>query len=155
VVLSAPACSHCEEDHLRNLAAFAALFMALTACGVPALAADPCSLGEAAIDKAGGYGNAVTAAVKSAPNCRRAYRTLFACQLGSSGDNALSDIVRSKCEPLFLRKASPATGKAYRAALARCNKIAENNEGTMYQGLAAVCRAEAARNFALKYSGKR
>jgi hypothetical protein len=63
--------------------------------------------------------------------------------------------VGSKCEPLFLRKAGPAAKKAYRQARRHCDSIAENNEGTMYQGFAAVCRAGAARDFARRFSGKR
>jgi hypothetical protein len=140
---------------MRKTAAFAVLFIAVTAFGAPVMAVEKCSVGDAAAEKAGGYANAVEAAVKDASNCERAYKTLAACQLGSSADNALADIVQSKCEPLFMGKASPATKKAYKKAQDRCNKIAEKNEGTMYQGFAAVCQAGAARDFARKYSGKR
>ena len=114
-----------------------------------------CPVDDAAAEKAGGYATAVEAALKAATDCQRAYQTLAACQLGSSRDNALADIVRSKCEPLFMGKASAATKRAYKKALARCDRIAEKNEGTMYQSFAAICQARAARDFASRYSGRR
>src|SRR5258708_28971220 len=98
---------------MRAVTAFAVLSIAAAGFAAPAMAIEECTVGEAAVEKAGGYGNAVAAIVKHASNCERAYQTLFACQLGSSGDNALATIVQSKCEPLFADKASPATGKAY------------------------------------------
>jgi hypothetical protein len=142
------------EKDIRKIATFAVLFIAVTAFSAPVMAVKKCSVGAAAVEKAGGYANAVKAAVKDASSCKRAYKTFAACQLGSSADNALADIVQSKCEPLFMGKASSSTKKAYKKAQDRCNKIAEKNEGTMYQGLAAVCQAGAARDFAHKYSGK-
>jgi hypothetical protein len=117
-----------------------------------AIAAEPCAVDDKAVEQAGGYGNAVEAAVRAATTCEGSYRTFAACQLGSSGDNALAEIVLGKCEPLFMRKVGPAAKAAYKKALVRCDRIAERNEGTMYQGLAAVCRAGAARDFARKYS---
>jgi hypothetical protein len=107
---------------MRKIAAFAVLFIAVTAFGAPVMAVEKCSVGDAAAEKAGGYANAVEAAVKDASNCERAYKTLATCQLGSSADNALADIVQSKCEPLFMGKASPATKKAYKKAQDRCTR---------------------------------
>lgn len=72
--------------------------------------------------------------------------------MGSSGDNALAAIVQSKCDPLFMGKADPGAKNGYKKAQASCDRIAEKNEGTMYQGLAAVCRAKASRDLARKYS---
>jgi hypothetical protein len=89
--------------------------------------------------------------VNAAPDCERAFEVLDACQLGSSGDVALSDIVRGKCEPLFVGKAGPGVLKAYKKKQAGCARIAKK-EGTMYLGLAAVCEARAARNFARRYA---
>ena len=132
--------------------AVAAFLIASTTAASPALAADQCPINDAAIAQAGGYANAVEAIVKSAPDCERAYKTLEICQLGSSGDNALSDIVRDKCEPLFLGKASRGVKAAYKKKLTGCERIAKQNEGTMYLGLAAVCQARAARDFARKYA---
>ena len=117
-----------------------------------AVAAEQCPITDAAIAQAGGYANAVEAVVKSAPDCERAFKTLEICQLGSSGDVALAEIVRGKCEPLFLGKASRGVKAAYKKKRIGCAKIARKHEGTMYLGLAAVCQARAARNFARKYS---
>ncbi len=140
---------------MREIVAFAALFIAAAAFSTPMMAVEKCPVGDAGVEKAGGYVNAVEAAVKDAANCERAYRILEACQLGSSGDNALADIVRSKCEPLFMDQAGHAIKKAYKKAQDRCDMIAKKNQGTMYQGLAAVCQAGVARDFGHKYSGKR
>jgi Flp pilus assembly protein TadD len=134
----------------RSLAAVALL----VAVSAPAYAAEQCPIDDAAAAKAGGFPNAVTSAMKNEFSCEGAYRMLELCQLGSSGDNALSDIVLSKCEPRFLPKATAATKAAYEKARAKCSKIAEKNEGTMYQGQAAVCMARAGRDFARKYGTK-
>ena len=127
----------------------AVLAILLVALAGPAIAED-CPISEAAIDKAGGFANSVSVALKAAPSCAAAFKIFAACQLGSSGDNALGDIVQSKCEPLFMDKASAGTKRAYKKALHRCDEIALKNSGTMYQGLAAVCRAEQSRNFTVK-----
>jgi hypothetical protein len=120
----------------------------------PAAAIEKCSVtGADAMKVEGSYGQAVEAAVRRAPNCERAYKVLEACSLGSSWDNRLDDIVQSKCAPLFMNKADAATKKAFKKAKGRCDKIAERNSGTMYQSLAAVCRARAARDFARRRSG--
>ncbi|KZD24269.1 hypothetical protein [Tardiphaga robiniae] len=135
----------------RHSLAAVALLVAFSAS---ASAAEQCPVSEAAITKAGGLSQAVTAAMKTEFSCEGAYRLLELCQLGSSGDNALSDIVLSKCEPRFLPKAVAATKAAYEKARAKCNKIAEKNEGSMYQGQAAVCIARSGRDFARKYGTK-
>lgn len=134
----------------HSLTAIALLF----ASSASAFAANECPVSEAAITKAGGFPQAVTAAMKTEFSCEGAYRILELCQLGSAGDNALSDIVLSKCEPRFLPKALAATKAAYEKARAKCNKIAEKNEGSMYQGQAAVCIARSGRDFARKYGTK-
>jgi hypothetical protein len=139
---------------MRSIAAFAVSLFAVIAFGSRTFAVDECQIGEGAVETAGGYANAVGAAVKAAPDCEKAYKTLAACALNSSADNALSDIVQSKCEPLFMGKASRLVKMNYKKALDRCNSIAENNEGSMHQGFAAVCRAGASRDYARKYSGK-
>jgi len=128
----------------------AVLIVALVITASPALAAEQCPITDAAIAQAGGFANAVEAAVSAAPECERAFKVLDACQLGSSGDVALAGIVRGKCEPLFVGKAGPGALKAYKKKQAGCARIAQK-EGTMYLGLAAVCEARAARNFARKY----
>lgn len=123
--------------------------------GVPAIAFEKCPVDDAQTEKSGSYVEAVEAAVRNAPSCDRAFRTLDGCQLGSSADNPLSDEVMSKCEADFMDKIDGAKKKAYKKALDRCNKIAEKNVGTMYQSFAAVCQAGVSRDFARKYSGRR
>ncbi|WP_249225241.1 hypothetical protein [Tardiphaga alba] len=117
---------------------------------MPAFAAPKCPIDDDAAAKAGGFVNAVTAAVKTEFSCEGAFRVLEACQFGSTTDNALADMVLTKCEPRFLPKALPATKAAYEKARAKCSKIAAK-DGTMYQGQAAVCMARTARDFARKY----
>ena len=119
--------------------------------GSSALAIEQCPVSDAESEKAGGYVEAVIAAVRSARNCKRAVKTLEACQFGDSKTNRLLEIVETKCEPLFMTKASTAVKTAYKQAQERCDMIAEKNSGTMYQSLAAVCRAEKAHDFARKY----
>lgn len=130
----------------------ALLLLVVLIAASPTLAAEQCPINDAAIMQAGSYVAAVEAIVKSAPDCERAFKALDACQLGSSGDNALSEIVRGKCEPLFIHKAGPGALKAYKRKQAGCAQIAKKNEGTMYLGLAAVCQAKASRDFARKFA---
>jgi hypothetical protein len=129
-----------------------ALF-AVFAFTAPAFAAEKCPLSDEVIAKAGGFANAVTDAVKTEFSCEGAFRVLDLCQLGSTADSALSDMVLHKCEPRFLPKAQPGTRAAYDKARAKCSKIA-SKDGTMYQGQAAVCMARTARDFARKYGTK-
>ncbi|CAN5462965.1 hypothetical protein BH11PSE4_BH11PSE4_41270 [soil metagenome] len=136
----------------RNVVVVAALLIATTAFNTSAVAADKCPVGEAG---ASNFQTAVTTAVKTAWSCSGAYQTLEACQLGSTADNALSDIVLAKCEPVFLPKATPAIKSAYQKAKDKCSQIAAKKEGSMYQGQAAVCMARAGRDFARKYAVKR
>jgi hypothetical protein len=120
-------------------------------CG--AVFAEPvCPVGDAEAEKAGGYSHAVEAAVRDAPDCEQAFAMLEACQLGSTADNPLSDLVRAKCELLFLDKANATTKKAYRKAQDACEKIAKTDLGTLYQSFGAVCLAKASRDFAHKSS---
>lgn len=123
------------------------------ALAAPAFAAEKCPISDEAAAKAGGFAQAVTAAVKSEFSCEGAFRILDLCQLGSTADNALSEMVLAKCEPRFLPKALPATKAAYEKARAKCSKIAAK-DGTMYQGQAAVCVARTGRDFARKYGTK-
>jgi hypothetical protein len=129
---------------------FALVVSVALAFATPVLAAEKCPISDEAATKAGGFANAVTAAVKAEFSCEGAFRVLDLCQLGSTADNALSDMVLAKCEPRFLPKALPATKAAYEKARAKCSKIAAK-DGTMYQGQAAVCVARTGRDFARKY----
>jgi hypothetical protein len=121
--------------------------------GGPAAAAPKCPIDDDAAAKAGGFANAVAAAVKTEFSCEGAYRVLELCQLGSSADNALADMVLAKCEPRFLPKAQATTKAAYDKARGACRKIAAK-DGTLYQGQAAVCAARTSRDFARKYGTK-
>ena len=118
-----------------------------------ASAAPKCPIDDDAAAKAGGFANAVTAAVKAEFSCEGAFRVLDLCQLGSTADNALSDMVLAKCEPRFLPKAKSDTKAAYEKARVKCSKIAAK-DGTMYQGQAAVCLARTARDFTRKHGTK-
>jgi hypothetical protein len=129
-------------------------FVGSVSLGVPAIAFEKCPVDDAQTEKSGSYVEAVVAAVRNAPSCDQAFRTLEGCLLGSTADNPLSDEVMSKCEADFMDKIDAAKKQAYKKALDRCNKIAEKNAGTMYQSFAAVCQAGVSRDFARKYSGR-
>ena len=119
---------------VRTLVLAAAL-----ACSGAAFCETSCPVGDDKAARAGGYLAGVEKAIAAAPDCPTAFRRLELCQLGSSGDNALSDVARGKCEPLFLPTARPSIRKRYAAALKRCDRIAEGNSGSMCQYFAAVC----------------
>jgi len=139
----------------NRIGALAALALALSLASPGADAAPKCSVGDAEAEKAGGIAAAVEAALRAAPDCDRAYATLAECQLGSSGDNALADIVVEKCEADFKPSAGAALLKSYQKAQRRCEKLAHDNSGSLYQSFAAVCLARAARDFSHKRSGTR
>ena len=124
---------------------------ALATTGAALAAAPACPVSDADSARVGTYVAAVGEAIDKAPNCQRAFRILELCQLGSSGDNALSDAARRKCEPLFHDRLDAAGKNAWRKAVARCDKLAENNPGSLYQSFAALCLARAARDFAGKF----
>ena len=136
---------------MRKRVAVSALFAAII-FGAPAMAAEKCAVGDAG---ASGFADAVTAAVKTAWSCSGAYQILESCQLGSAADNALSEMVLSKCEPMFVPKATPVIKSDYQKARDKCSQIAAKKEGSMVQGQAAVCMARAGRDFARKYAVKR
>ena len=121
--------------------------------GASAFAVEQCPVSDADTDKAGSYFEAVKTAVRNAPNCERAFKITEACQFGDSKTNRLLEIVESKCEPLFMKKADAKTKTAYEKAQERCDEIPKKNPGPMYQSFAAVCRAEKARDFARRYGG--
>lgn len=75
----------------------------------------------------------------AAPTCNQSVRLLKACAFGATSDVQLAQKVINKCETRFGRRISKQRYRAYRAAQARCDA-----QGTMYQSLAAICRAEAA-----------
>ncbi|WP_374547838.1 hypothetical protein [Rhodoblastus sp.] len=130
---------------VRTFVLAATLFAA-----APVFAEDACPIGDEDASKAGGYVAAVQKAVAAAPDCPASFHLFETCQLGSTQDIALSNIVRDKCEPLFLPNIKPATKKAYAEALKHCDEVAENQSGSMYQSFAAMCEAKASRDFAAK-----
>lgn len=89
-------------------------------------------------------GDAVEKAVLAAPTCNQSVRLLKACAFGATSDVQLAQKVVNKCEARFSRRISKQRYRAYRAAQARCNARYGKMQGTMYQSLAAICRAEAA-----------
>ncbi len=133
------------------------LFILVAAAILPgaAWAADPCNVSQAEITNAGSYASAIKNSIGAIADCDGAYRRFEACSLGTSGDNAISDIVRAKCEKRFLPTADAATKKAYKDKLYHCDDVARKNSGTMYLSLAALCRAKTARDFARKSEGVR
>jgi hypothetical protein len=134
----------------------ASTLVLLLACALSGkvIAAETCPVTDKDIENASSYMDAVVLRVQEAGDCNLAFRLARACQFGTSGDNQLDDIVRSKCEPLFLPRASLAIRAAYKKALRKCDRIAERNEGTMFMSFAAVCRAGKARDFAQR-AGRR
>lgn len=121
-------------------------------CGA-AFAIEQCPVNDSNLT--GSYFEAVKSAVQNAPNCQRAFRIAEGCQFGDSKTNQLLEIVESKCEPLFMTRTGSATEKAYKKAQARCDSIAKQNPGTMYQSFAAVCRAGATADLARKYGPRK
>jgi hypothetical protein len=146
-VLSTPEAKRSRRHASGKLKAFAMCQIMVFIFAGAALAIENCPVGEKETETEGSYFDAVLAAVKKAPNCRRAYLLTQSCNFGDSKTNRLLEIVQAKCEPLFLPHASQKTIAAYRKAQARCNRIAEKTPGTMYQAFAAVCQAETASEF--------
>jgi hypothetical protein len=137
-------------------AALRTLVLAATLIGAaaPGFALEGCPVGDEDAGVAGGYVAAVQKAVSGAPDCPASFHVFETCQLGSTQDIALSNIVRDKCEPLFLPDIKPAVKKAYAEALKHCDEVAESQTGSMYQSFAALCQAKASRDFAAKVKHK-
>lgn len=87
---------------------------------------------------------AIEKATLAAPTCTASVRVLKACAFGTTADVQLAQKVINKCEARFSRRISKQRYRAYRAALARCTARYGRMQGSMYQSLAAICRAEAA-----------
>jgi len=91
-------------------------------------------------------GNLLTAA----PSCDASMKLLLACQLGSSGDVALAEIVIKKCEAMFLSTLSKTARRAYDRKVGACGRELANESGTLYQSIRAICAAEAAHTYAAR-----
>jgi hypothetical protein len=86
--------------------------------------------------------------ITDAPSCDAAMQLLLACQLGSSADVTLSQIVTDKCEPDFLPSLSAGARRAYENKAGACGKRFAGQSGTMFQSIRAICAAEVAHTYA-------
>jgi hypothetical protein len=83
-----------------------------------------------------------------APSCDASMQLLMACQLGSSGDVGLSDIVIKKCEGDFLESLNDSARRGYERKVGDCGSEFANESGTLYQSIRAICAAEVAHTYA-------
>lgn len=138
---------------MRPVVTRAILLAALALCSLPAGAAEQCTI-SGGDRTAAGFADAVASAMKTAWSCGGAYQILEACQSRSPADDALSQIVLSKCEPMFTAKATPAVKTAYQSARDKCNQAATKKKDAKTQEQMSVCFARASRDFARKYGAK-
>jgi hypothetical protein len=95
--------------------------------------------------------DAQTAAISRASSCKEAYATMSSCASGASGDVALGEAVRQKCEPLFLGRLSAAQRRAYTREQRACSEKYARQSGTMYLSMAAFCQAASTVRRAARY----
>ena len=88
--------------------------------------------------------------VTDAPSCDASMQLLMACQLGSSGDVALSLIVIKKCEGDFLASLSDRARRGYERKVVACGDKFANESGTLFQSIRAICAAEMAHAYAIR-----
>ncbi len=88
--------------------------------------------------------------VTEAPSCDASMQLLMACQLGSSGDVALSLIVIKKCEVDFLASLSNRAHRGYERKVGACGDKSANENGTLFQSIRAICAAEVAYSYAIR-----
>jgi hypothetical protein len=86
--------------------------------------------------------------IADALTCDASMQLLVACQLGSSGDVALSQIVIEKCESDFLTSLSKSARATYDRKAGACGNRFAGQSGTMYQSIRAICAAEVAHIYA-------
>ena len=86
--------------------------------------------------------------VTDAPSCDASMQLLMACQLGSSGDVAVSLIVIKKCEADFLASLSERARRGYERKVGACGDKFANDSGTLFQSMRAICAAEVAHSYA-------
>ena len=87
-----------------------------------------------------------------ADSCDASMQLLMACQLGSSGDVGLSQIVIKKCEADFLPSLNAKARRGYERKVGACGDEFANESGTMYQSIRAICAAEVAHSYAGRIS---
>jgi hypothetical protein len=86
--------------------------------------------------------------VADASSCDASMRLLLACQLGSSGDVAPAMIVIKKCEDDFLPSLSKRARQTYERKAGACGGEFDNESGTLFQSIRAICAAEVAQTYA-------
>jgi hypothetical protein len=89
----------------------------------------------------------VTAAMKTAPSCKRAMQIASACSGGATGDVGLTDAVEERCEADFLARLKAPQKRAYQREKDACDRKYSREEGTMYISFAAFCRASVAQRY--------
>jgi hypothetical protein len=87
--------------------------------------------------------------VTDAPSCDAGMQLLLACQLGSSGDVALSLIVIKKCEGDFLASLGARARRGYARKVGACANDSASQSGTLFQSIRAICAAEVAHAYAV------
>lgn len=98
--------------------------------------------------------DAIAAMLRKAPSCDRAVQTFKDCEFGSSGDVALGEAVRERCEDGFLHALTRAQRAAYEQKQRDCDNKYAKDSGTMYRSFEAFCSAYEAQRYDHKY-GKR
>jgi hypothetical protein len=106
---------------------------------VPALAMD-CPVS--------GY-DQVEKSVTDAPTCDASMQLLMACQLGSSGDVGVAQIVIKKCEGDFLASLNASARRGYERKAGACGNFA-GQSGTLFQSIRAICAAQVAHTYAIR-----
>jgi hypothetical protein len=127
-------------------ASFPALLFVAASCA-PSPASEDCPAASSSYDDR-------IALIAAAPDCARAAEAMKACLFGVSGDVGLAEAVEAKCEPVFLKKLSPAERRNYAAAGAHCLAKYAHQEGTMYVSFAATCKAGVAVDYARRFGGR-
>jgi hypothetical protein len=107
------------------------------------LAAD-CPI-EATGDKS--FAEAVMDALSAAPDCKEAVKLGQLCGFGSALDVDAATIVIDTCEKAGLSKLSGQKSVQYAKASEACDRKYAHREGSLYVGLAALCREKIAGQF--------
>lgn len=101
-----------------------------------------------------GDSDTIAAAIRQSPSCDRAVRMFQDCEFGSSGDVALGEAVRERCEEGFLHALTRTQKASYEKKQRYCENKYAKESGTMYRSFEAFCGAYEAQRYNHKY-GKR
>jgi hypothetical protein len=93
------------------------------------------------------FADAVTDALTAAPNCKEAVKLGQICTFGSTLDVDAATIVIDKCEKEGLAKLSKQKSVQYTKASEACERKYAHQDGSLYRGLAALCREKVAGQF--------